>query len=153
VTWLRVVWAWLKRIPLGVWAALGVALALLDLYLRGRRLEAELAQAKLHQVVAQAKAGIAKDEGRAEVHLERARQAERRIEEVETARALASTIGAADEKRLSAMGPSEVHAEYMKLLVQKRAELSIEDQLKVGDDLGKITIRAKKHKSPLPYEE
>ena len=36
------IWNRLKAVPVGVWAALAVAMSILGLYLRGRRLEAEL---------------------------------------------------------------------------------------------------------------
>ncbi len=146
------VWDALKRLPASAWVAFGAALALLGLYLRGRRLEAELAQAKLQQVVSQAHAGISKNEGRAAVHLERVKAAERRIEEIETARALATSSGLIEEKRLNALSPDKVHLEYMKILLQKRAEIGMEESLRAGENLGKITIRGKR-KPPLPYEE
>ena len=152
MTW-AAVWGWLKRVPLGVWAALGAAFALLELYLRGRRLEAELVQARLQQASAQARAGIAKNAGRAEVHLESARKAERRIEEVETARALANASGREDARRLSALSPDLVHSEYMKLLVKKRAALSLEESLKEGENLGKVTIKERRKSLTPPRDD
>lgn len=115
-------WEKLKRVPIGLWAAIGVALALLGLYLRGRRLEAELARERLHKTAALARAATAADRGRAEVHLERARVAATRIDHIESARELATASGAREERRLAALPPDKVHEEYMRLIGRKRAE-------------------------------
>ena len=130
----------LSRIPLGVWAALGAALVLLELYLRGRRLDADLAQEKLQHVAAQARANLARNAFKEELHQERARVAQHKIEEIETARALAGAAGAKEEKRLSTLNAKDVHSEYMKLLMKKWEKISVDPAFKI-EPLGKITVR------------
>lgn len=115
-------WEKLKRVPLGLWAALGVALTLLGLYLRGRRLDAELARANLQKVAAKAHAATARNLGKADVHLEQAREAQTRIEIIRAAQQLASMSGKQEERRLVALPPDRVHEEYLKLLEKKRQQ-------------------------------
>ncbi len=163
------IWEKLKRVPVGLWAALGVALALLGLYLRGRRLDAELAKAKLERTVADSRATTAKDQGRAEVYQERVRAADRRIEGIRSARDLAVMAGAAEEKRLAALKPDRVHEEYLKLLERKRSEAGFDASLarsmaptvpnpvpSLPPDIGvqeHLEIEKKKKRSPVPYED
>lgn len=113
-------WNRLKALPAGVWAALGVALTLLGLYLRGRRLEAELAKSLFQTATAKAASVGAKAQGKAEVHLQQA--------EVHAANALDITkkldaiqdAGEKERKRLSAMPASQVTDEYLKLIKSQK---------------------------------
>lgn len=130
----------LARVPLGVWAALGAALVMLELYLRGRRLDAALAQERLRHVAAEARATLARNAFREELHLERAARAREKIDAIKTARGLAAASGAKEEKRLSTLDSEKVHAEYMKLLLKKWEKVEIDAAFKV-EPLGKITIR------------
>jgi hypothetical protein len=112
----------IARVPLGFWAALGAALVMLELYLRGRRLDADLAQEKLLHVASQA------------------RIAQHKIEDIETARALAGAAGSKEEKRLSTLDAKTVHVEYMKLLMKKWEKINVDPAFKI-EPLGKITVR------------
>ena len=109
----------LKAIPLGIYAAAGAALALLGLYLRGRRLEGELAHARLLAEVSSAAAATAKNEGEAQVHLATADmhavRAEALREHVVTVRAASGV----EQQRLAALPPSEVTSEFLKLAQRK----------------------------------
>lgn len=135
----------LSRVPLGVWAALGAAFVLLELYVRGRRLDANLAQEKLRHVVAEARANLARNEFREEMHLDRVKAAQHRIEEIETARALVTATGAKEARRLRTLDSKKVHAEYMKLLMKKWEKMTPDPSLNLPP-LGKVTIRPRPRK-------
>lgn len=139
----------LSRVPLGVWAALGAAFVLFELYVRGRRLDANLAQEKLRHVVAEARANLARNEFREEQHLDRVKAAQHRIEEIETARALVTATGAKEARRLRTLDSKKVHQEYMKLLMKKWDKMTPDPSFNV-EPMGKITVRPRPRK---PEEE
>jgi hypothetical protein len=142
------VWEFVSRLPLGLWAALAVGLTMLELYLRGRRLDANLAQEKLQHVASEARANMARNAFREELHLERARIAQHRIEEIETARALAASSGSKEEKRLSTLDAKAVHVEYMKLLMKKWEKINVDPAFNI-EPLGKITVRPRPPRKPI----
>jgi hypothetical protein len=105
----------LKAVPAGVWAALGVALALFTMYLRGRRVEAELSATKLKLDAAEAASRSARSEGRAAVHEARADKHNERVAELEVAAVQVQSIGRDEQRRLAALPANKVTAEYLKL--------------------------------------
>lgn len=113
------VWNRLKAVPTGVWAALAVGGALLKLYLRGERLQAELTKAKFDAGVAQAQAITAENMGSAVAHIEAAQA------HAQKASALVNTLteiqktGQAEMKRLHTLPPAAVTREYLELLKQR----------------------------------
>jgi hypothetical protein len=115
------IWNRVKAVPVGVWAALGVALSLLLMYLRGRRLEAELAAEKLKSHAADAAAQAARSEGKAQVHMEVAAKHESRAEELSEAAKEVRKLGVVEQKRIAALPPSKVTSEYLKLAAQEKA--------------------------------
>jgi len=116
------VWNRLKAIPVGVWAALGVGLTLLGLYLRGRRLEAEIARTKLKAEAANAKAQAARSGGRAEVHLDAAAKHRERAIALEHSSKVVRAEGEKEQRRLAALPPDKITEEYLKLAMKKRLE-------------------------------
>lgn len=113
-------WARLKAVPVGVYAALGAALALFALYARGRRLEAELAAAKLNTDLANASAASAASEAAAKVHKEAADVHAQRVEVLETHAATLNAVSKEEQKRLAALPPDQITSEFLKLAKQKR---------------------------------
>lgn len=109
--WAKTVAA-LKRVPTAVWAAGAAALAILVLLLRGRRLEAELAQAKLREQKERAKAQAAKHVGRAEVHSEAADQAAAEAAELEAELLNIERRGEQEKERIRELPPAELDREY-----------------------------------------
>lgn len=122
MTWNHI-WNRLKAVPIGLWAALGAALALFVMYLRGRRLEAELAAAKLKSHAADAAAKSASSEGRAQVHLEVANKHNARVEELQDKYLALLSVGKETEKHIAALPPDEVTNEYLQLAAQAKADL------------------------------
>jgi uncharacterized protein YdaU (DUF1376 family) len=114
------IWNRIKAVPAGVWAALGVALSLFFMYLRGRRLEAELAAEKLKTHAADAAAKSARSEGKAQVHLEAAAKHEHRVEELQDKVIEVGQLGKKEQARIEAMPPSKVTSEYLKLATQEK---------------------------------
>lgn len=149
--WLKVAFERLCRVPLGVWAALSAAFMLLELYLNGRRLDAELGQEKLRHVRDQARASRARDAFRQEEHMQRVQTAQRRIEEIETVRSLATASGEKESRRLHALNSKNVHAEYMRLLRNKWESIARERTLPMTH-VAKITMRPLPKKPPAPPE-
>lgn len=115
-------WQRIKAVPLGIWAALAAAGALLWMYLRGRRLEAEIARAKLREDAARAAAESAKSEGRAQTHLEKADEHASRADLLEKRRKTIQKADKKERKRLSALHPDEVTAEFLKLAKRKKVQ-------------------------------
>lgn len=113
-------WNRLKAIPVGVWAALGVATTLLGLFLRGKRLEAELAQSKLKEEASKAAVTGALSMGKAQVHLERAGEHAAKAALIEAQLLNIKDQGETEQKRLRAMPPSQVTDEYLKMLRGKQ---------------------------------
>lgn len=111
-----------KAVPVGVWAALGAGLTLLLMYLRGRRLEAELAEAKLKSHAADAAAKAARSEGRAQVHMEAAAVHESRAEDLAAKAEEIKKLGAVEQRRIAALPPSKVTSEYLKLAAREKAD-------------------------------
>lgn len=115
------IWNRLKAVPAGLWAALGAASVLLLMYLRGRRLEAELAREKLKSHAADAAAQAARSEGKAQVHMEVAAAHESRAEELAARATEVRKLGAVEQKRIAALPPSKVTSEYLKLAAKEKA--------------------------------
>jgi hypothetical protein len=113
-------WNRIRAVPAGLWAALAVAGSLFALYLKGRRLEAELAKAKLQTETAKAAAVGARAQGRAETHLKRADEHAAKAALIEIQLEEIRAVGASDQKKLNAMPPSAVTAEYLKRLREKK---------------------------------
>ena len=114
-------WTRLKHVPVGLWAALGVAVTVLGMYLRGRRLEAALAQEQLKSAAAHAASLSAKSEGKATVHLENAAAHEAKAEKLQQDVVRVQSMGKTEQKQLAALPPSAVEAEYLKLAQRKKA--------------------------------
>jgi predicted RNase H-like nuclease (RuvC/YqgF family) len=112
---MRKVWDYLKRVPAAVYAALGTALAIALLVLRGRRLEAELAKSKVREQAEKAKAVTAKHEGRREVHVERAEVARKEAEELQAEVERIEAEGSEDKARIDRLEGTELHEEYLAL--------------------------------------
>ena len=106
---------WLKRVPAAVYAALGAAVAIAVLILRGRRLEAELARSRVKEQAEKAKALTAKHEGRREVHVERAEVARKEAEELQAEVERIEIEGAEEKARIDKLGDKELHEEYLAL--------------------------------------
>lgn len=115
-------WNRIKAVPVGIWAALGVGLSILGLYLRGRRLEAELGRAKLAAQASEAKSKAARASGRADIHLDVADEHNARANELEAKAKLIRTLGDKEQARLAALPPDKVTEEYLKLAEKKRVE-------------------------------
>jgi hypothetical protein len=113
-------WNRLKALPAGVWAALAVGLTLLGLYLRGRRLEAELAKSLFQTATAKAKSVGAKAQGKAEVHLQQAEAHATNAQAISKKLEAIQAAGETERKRLAALPASQVTDEYLKLLKQKK---------------------------------
>jgi hypothetical protein len=116
------IWNRLKAVPVGVWAALAVAMSILGLYLRGRRLEAELGRAKLSAQASEAKSKAARASGRADLHLDIADEHNARANDLEAKAKLIRTLGDKEQARLAALPPDKITDEYLKLAEKKRVE-------------------------------
>lgn len=114
-------WSRMKAVPAGVYAALGAALALFFMYARGRRLEAELAHARLLTEAANAAASSAKTEGKAQVHLAAADEHAKRAELLQKHVITLGNAEVEEQKRIAALPATQVTAEFLKLAQQKRA--------------------------------
>ncbi len=113
-------WSRLKAVPAGLYAAAGAALALLFMYLRGRRLEAELAHARLLTEAANAAAMSAKSEGAAEVHLDAADKHNARAEALQDHALSLVSLEEAEQRRIAALPSKQVTAEFLKLAQRKK---------------------------------
>jgi hypothetical protein len=110
----------LRTLPTGVWAALGVALTILGLYMRGKRLQAELAQAHVDTEAAKAAAAGAQALGKAMVHLDAAEQHAAKAVSIQKTLKAIETAGAEEQKRIHALPASKVASEYLKSLQGKK---------------------------------
>jgi hypothetical protein len=117
------IWNRLRAVPAGVWAALGAGTTLLVLYLRGRRLEAELAQTQLKLHAADAAAKGARSEARAKLHMERADEHNARVVELEKIGAVIEKMGQDEQRRIAALPPSQITAEYLRLAGEEKKKL------------------------------
>jgi hypothetical protein len=122
VTFWAYIWNRLKALPAGVWAALGAALALLGMYLRGRRLEAQLAEARLRAEAAKAAAVGAKAQGAAEVHLDRAKKHEEVADDLQKRVEAVAQARAAERERIANLPPDKVTREFLKLTEKKKRQ-------------------------------
>jgi hypothetical protein len=113
-------WNRLKAVPLGVWAALGVATTILFMYLRGRRLEAELARERLRVEAADAAALSARSDGAAQVHLERADEHSAKADALQDKALRVRMLAREEHKRIAALPPNAVTDEYLKLAEKKK---------------------------------
>lgn len=108
-------WNYLKNVPAGIWAALAVGGVILGLYLRGKRLQAELVKAKFQASVAEAEALTARNQGAAAAHLGAAQEHAQNAAVIETAITEIQATGQADLTRLHAMSAAQVTEDYLKL--------------------------------------
>jgi hypothetical protein len=111
----------LQRIPAAFWAALAAGIAILLLVLRGRRLEAELAQAKVREHSAKAKAKTAEAWGKRAILEQQADLAAAEAEEIEKEVQEIESKGEVERKRLLEMPSNEVHKEYQDLAERAKA--------------------------------
>jgi hypothetical protein len=109
-------WNRVKAAAFGFGAAVQAAFLLLGLYLSGKRLEAELAQARLRIEIERAAAST----GRIEMHLERAGVHAAKAALIEAQLGTIREHGAVEQKRLCAMPPAQVTEEYLKRLRVKQ---------------------------------
>lgn len=116
-------WLRLQDVPAGVWAAILVGGTILGLYLRGRRLEAKLAESRVALSGARAKADIAKDRGRAEVFEAQAEVHASHVEDLESARVMVREVAAEERERLQRLEPEEISEEYIRLAREKADRL------------------------------
>lgn len=122
------VWARLKAVPLGLWAAFAAALAIFVLYLRGRRLEAELATTRLATENARAHAELSRGKRAAQRHFHNAGVHALRAQELEKARQLVAKSHRKDQATLAALPPAQVHDKYLELARKRRRELELEEE-------------------------
>lgn len=88
--------------------------------MRGRRLEGELASAKVSAEVSRARVEVSRERGASAVHLQIAAQKSQEVMKLETARALVREKGANERKKLAAMSPSELDAAYLQLAEEEK---------------------------------
>jgi len=103
------------RLGPGIIQALKAAWDVLGLVLRGRPVEAELAQAKLREQVAKTKVLAAEDWRDKALHERAANIAAAEARELEAAAEEIRTAGKDEIARLKNLPASEVHKEYLKL--------------------------------------
>jgi hypothetical protein len=120
MTWLATAWDWAKRVPTALWAAVFAAATILLLYLRGRRLEGELAKSKLKEQASKAYALTAKHEGAREVHEKAAELAAAESKELEKERLVIAERGEHERERIKSLPGHEVHKEYVELARRAR---------------------------------
>lgn len=120
MTFWQNLWTRLRAVPAGLWAALGVALTVLTLYLRGKRLQGELAKARLDTEAAKAKAAAAQDIGKAMVHIDEAESHRKKAEQIQKAITTVETHGVDEQKRIHALPASAITDEYLKSLRGKK---------------------------------
>ncbi len=118
--WWAALWDRLGRVPAAVWAGLAVAVSIGLLVLRGRRLEAELAQAKVREHSARAKAVTAKAQGRREVHEEAADLAAAEAVELEAEAVRVEVAGSHERERILELSSTERNQEYIELARRAR---------------------------------
>ncbi len=119
MTW-AYLWSRMRAVPAGVYIALSGALALLFMFLRGRRLEGELAHAQLLTAAANAAVVSAASEGEAQIHLDAAAEHASNAAQLQLHVAAVSKLGTAEQARLAALAPSEVTAAFLKLAQSKK---------------------------------
>ena len=110
----------LGRIPAALWAALAAGIAILFLILRGRRLEAELAQAKVREHSAKAKAATSEAWGKRAILERQADLAKAEAEELEKEVKQIEGQGEEERKRLLKMSGHEVHQTYLDMAARAR---------------------------------
>lgn len=120
----------LGRIPAAFWAAAAAAIAILLLILRGRRLEAEVASAKIREHSAKAKAVTAEAWGKRAIFERQADIAAAEAEEIEKEIKQIEGKGSEERKRLLKLPGHEVHQEYLDIAARAkyRAKKRIEDR-------------------------
>jgi len=116
-----VIWfyARLRAVPVGLWAALGAAAAIFVLFLRGRRLEGEIATAKVAVEAARARAEVSRDQGIAATHLQVAAVKGEEVAKLEAVRSMVRKQGDKERRQLSALSPREVGEAYLKMALKK----------------------------------
>lgn len=120
MTWLKTAWDWAKRVPLALWAAFFAGVTIMLLYLRGRRLEADLADAKIRENANKAWALASKHQGAREVHEAAAARAAAEAEELEKERRVIEERGKHERERIASLPGHEVHKEYVELARRAR---------------------------------
>lgn len=108
-------WNKLKRIPKAVVAALAAGVAIFLLYLRGRRLEAELARSRVREEAARAKAHASEQWGKRAVYEKQAELAAAEARELEIEARRIQDEDLAERKRLDGLTDDQIQKEYEKL--------------------------------------
>jgi hypothetical protein len=108
-------WNKIKRIPAAVAAAVAAGVAILLLYLRGRRLEAELARSRVREEAARAKAHAAEQWGKRAIYEKKADQAAAEARELEKEARRIQEEDLAARKRLDGLTNEEIQKEYEEL--------------------------------------
>lgn len=116
-------WSRIRAIPAGVWFALAAALAVLSLFLRGRRLEGELAHAKVVAEVSAARVEVAVSKGQADVHVQRAIEKHLHVQRLEAVRAQVREKVTEEHRRLAALSPKDLDDAYLRLAQEKKPVL------------------------------
>lgn len=117
---LKTAWDWAKRVPVALWAALFAAGTILVLYLRGRRLEGELAKTTVEVMRHKAQVVSAKHAGARYVHEQAALQAAHEAAELEKERRAIEERGEQEYERIQTLPGHEVHKEYVELARKAR---------------------------------
>jgi hypothetical protein len=105
----------LSRIPSALVGAIMAGVGVLILVLRGRRLEAELAQAKLREQTAKSKIHAAESWGKRAVYEKQADIAAAEVRELEKETERIQTNGEAEMNRIRNLPGHEVHRAYVDL--------------------------------------
>lgn len=113
-------WDYLQRVPPAAWGALVVGMAFLILILRGRRVEAELARAKLREQIAKSKLVAAENWRDKAVHEKAADIAAAEARELEAAAEEIRAVGKDELARIKSLPTHEVHREYIEIAKQAK---------------------------------
>jgi hypothetical protein len=110
----------LKRLPLALWGALATGLGVAWLYLKGRRLEAELAKAKVKLEQARATASARRHQANAAHHFNKSLTAADRVTKLEETRKQIARVSLEEQAALSKLPPDKVHKAYLELAKRKQ---------------------------------
>jgi len=109
------VWDRLTRVPPAILGAAAAGIAILLLILRGRRLEAELAQAKVREQAAKSRFLAARNWGERAVYERDANQAAAEAKELEDEAKRVEDAGMEELSRIRKLPAHKIHKEYMEL--------------------------------------
>jgi hypothetical protein len=90
------------------------------MYLRGRRLEAELARQRLRVEAADAAALSARSDGAARVHLDRADEHSQKADALQDQAIQVRLLARKEHQRIAALPSNKVTEEYLKLAEKKK---------------------------------